>query len=311
VDSNQDKVQTALIVPCFNEASRLELARFRSFLESNADVKLVFVDDGSTDSTLDVLNDFCHEQPRQIEVLSLKNNCGKSEAIRQGFLHCSGGRRNRSGNSYRYLGFLDADLATPLNEMNRAVEIAQRRPDVALVSGSRIELSGHHVHRRRKRQLLGKAFSTVASMALGLSIRDTQCGAKLFRNTDKVRTVFRSPFLDRWLFDVEIFARLKIEFGKRCHDRIYEMPLESWREVEGSKLRARDFLKAPINLAKLIFFYRRWGAQYRQRMSSGPSVQPQVQAALTSPPNVIPMASAAVNKQGVVEVSQKTNKRAA
>lgn len=289
----------------------MELAKFRGFLETNGDIKLVFVDDGSSDSTHDLLNDFCHELPRQVEFLSLKNNCGKSEAIRQGFLHCSGGRRRRSGNPYRFIGFLDADLATPLQEMRRAVEIAQRRPDVILVSGSRITLSGHYVHRRRKRQLLGRIFSTVASKTLGMSIRDTQCGAKLFRNTDKVRSVFGSPFLDRWLFDVEIFARLKIEFGKRCHDKIYELPLECWREVEGSKLKAGDFLKAPIQLAKLIYFYRRWGAEYRRRLSSGAWGQPQVQVAITSQPTVIPIASAAANKQDVVGEPPKTNKRAA
>jgi hypothetical protein len=102
-------------------------------------------------------------------------------------------------------------------------------------------------------------FATAASLVLGLPIYDTQCGAKLFRVLPGTRDLFIEPFLTRWLFDVEIIARL-IRSRRQTTlpqpaDIIYEFPLSEWRDVKGSKVRPKDFVTAFIELATI---YRRY-----------------------------------------------------
>ena len=104
-------------------------------------------------------------------------------------------------------------------------------------------------------------FSLAASGVLGVPIYDTQCGAKLFRADDVCREVFRTPFLSRWIFDVEIFARYFHLLGL-SGTSIFEHVLEQWHEVGGSKLRGRDFLRAPLELMRTFWIYRvrKWHA---------------------------------------------------
>jgi hypothetical protein len=86
-------------------------------------------------------------------------------------------------------------------------------------------------------------------------VYDSQCGAKLFRTTDAVRGVFSTPFLSRWIFDVEILARFikkkEMEFLPKPEVLLYELPLPEWNDVGGSKLRARDFLSALFDLVRI------------------------------------------------------------
>ena len=100
---------------------------------------------------------------------------------------------------------------------------------------------------RPLRHYLGRLFATCASLAIGLPIYDTQCGAKIFRTTERLRQVFRTPFRVNWTFDVEILARFllleRISGGPATRDRFVEYPLERWGDVPGSKLKGRDFFR--------------------------------------------------------------------
>ncbi len=102
------------------------------------------------------------------------------------------------------------------------------------------------------RKCLSWAFSIVASWGLGLKIHDTQCGAKMFRVSDEIRSLFQEPFSDRWIFDVEILARLVRARRAAGHTRtaevIFELPLERWHDVSGSKVRLRDFFGSVLGL---------------------------------------------------------------
>jgi hypothetical protein len=104
---------------------------------------------------------------------------------------------------------------------------------------------------------------------LGLPLRDTQCGAKTFRANELTEFLFSEPFRSRWLFDVELFARYLIAVGKQSADsRLYEMPLDAWSEVPGSKLKSADFLKAIWELGVIYWEYftsSRWEVRYRNR----------------------------------------------
>jgi dolichyl-phosphate beta-glucosyltransferase len=130
------------------------------------------------------------------------------------------------------------------------------RPTMA-VFGSRVKRLGTDIVRKPSRHYLGRVFSTVASLVVGLPVYDSQCGAKIFRK-EYVIPLFGEPFLTNWLFDVEILARLRRDYGvERTTRSIYEAPLCEWKEVGGSKLRFTQALKAPIDLLRIYHAYRR------------------------------------------------------
>ena len=86
---------------------------------------------------------------------------------------------------------------------------------------------------------------------------DTQCGAKLFRTSDSMKEIFGQPFLSRWIFDVEIIARFVRQRGRDAAARaIYELPIRSWHDVKGSKVRSTDFIRALKDLWKIHRAYR-------------------------------------------------------
>lgn len=174
-----------LVVPCFNEAARLDAARFAAFAARHPTVRFLFVDDGSTDETLQRLQALRVEDPARFSVLRMPENRGKAEAVRRGMLHALAGPST-------YVGFWDADLATPLDEIPAFVGALEDNPAVRVVLGSRVRLLGRSVDRQTLRHYLGRVFATAASLTLGLPVYDTQCGAKLFRNGEAVRA-FRQP----------------------------------------------------------------------------------------------------------------------
>lgn len=235
--------QTVLVVPCFNEEARLPVAAFQRFAMRWPRIRFVMVDDGSRDRTSDLLASLAASRPRQFELLQLDENRGKAEAVRRGMVHAL---HTASG----YVGFIDADLAAPLEEVPRMIDVLDRRREVRAVVGSRLHLAGHAIRRRPLRRLLGRCFAAVATTLLGLPLRDTQCGLKLFRADDGMRRLFVDPFRSRWIFDVELLARLIAHEGlEAAVEQVYELPLERWSEVAGSKLRSGDFVKAVGELA--------------------------------------------------------------
>jgi glycosyltransferase involved in cell wall biosynthesis len=237
-----------IVVPCFNEALRLPARRLLDFAASQPRVTLLLVNDGSTDDTAGVLDRLAQRRPARISVLNLARNSGKAEAVRQGLLAAAA-----SGDDY--LGYWDADLATPLDDVLRFADVLDRRLDVQLVAGVRLPLLGRRVERRPLRRLLGRLFASAAGAVLGQPVCDTQCGAKLLRWGPAMDQIIREPFLSRWIFDVELMARLQATCGE-LERSVYELPVETWRDVGGSKVRPRDFLRAARELAQIGWRYR-------------------------------------------------------
>jgi glycosyltransferase involved in cell wall biosynthesis len=235
-----------VVVPCFNEAERLDLREFRASLAREPALRYIFVDDGSADRTAEILAGFAAEQPGRAELLKLERNGGKAEAVRRGVLYAADRRAD-------LIGYWDADLATPLGAIPSFVAVFAD-PTVAFVMGSRVQLLGKQVHRRPSRHYIGRIFATAVSRLLDLRVYDTQCGAKLLRATPEMLEAFARPFQLRWCFDVELLARLLGQQERGVFDvyrQCAELPLQAWRDVGGSKLGPGQFPKIALELLRL------------------------------------------------------------
>ncbi|MCZ6835698.1 MAG: glycosyltransferase [Planctomycetota bacterium] len=239
---------TSIVIPCFNEADRLDVETFKTFASNHADIHFQFVDDGSADRTTEVLESLVQTNPHTFHFLRLEKNSGKGEAVRQGVLEAL-------RTSPALVGYWDADLSTSLDEIPRFIETMQQREELVAVIGSRVRSLGRKIERRMLRHYVGRVFATLAALTLGLGVYDTQCGAKLFRVTDDLPRLFESPFQSRWVFDVELLARLRklapdSEKGQFMAT-ILELPLLAWKDVEGSKLRLHHAIGGFLDLLRI------------------------------------------------------------
>lgn len=250
--------QTIIVVPVYNEALRLNLAAFRLFLEQNAGFSFLFVDDGSQDQTAAMIQKFQSEHPcgDRLSLLQMPCNQGKAEAVRAGMTHAM-------GRGAQYMGYWDADLATPLAALPRFLEVFKKQQGVTLVMGARVKLLGRHIKRYPWRHYLGRVFATFASLTLGLAVYDTQCGAKVFKITEETRLVFEKKYQSRWIFDVEMLARfckshaaLLSGSNANVSDCIYELVLDQWEDKAGSKVNLKAYVRSVYDLAYVFFQYR-------------------------------------------------------
>jgi glycosyltransferase involved in cell wall biosynthesis len=230
-------MKTTIVVPCFNEEKRLNAKAFEDFVRADASCSFLFVNDGSRDGTAALLAELCQRRPDQLRWMSLEKNSGKAEAVRRGMLEAF-------GTGATYVGFWDADLSTPLEEIPLFVAVLESKPDCDLVMGARVRLLGLEIERRPTRHYLGRVFATVASQVLRLPVYDTQCGAKLFRSTPEGPALFAEQFCTRWIFDVEILARMIVARGSLPKNAVRELPVRRWIDVPGSKVKPKDFLRA-------------------------------------------------------------------
>jgi glycosyltransferase involved in cell wall biosynthesis len=232
---------TTVVVPCYDEAERLRLDGFAPLIDGGA--RILFVDDGSRDQTRVVLGRAVLRWPERAEVLALPANSGKAEAVRQGLLQAVQGGPD-------VVGYLDADLATPAEEMLRLRD-ALEAAGADAVLGARVALLGRDIQRRAARHYFGRVFATVASAVLGMAVYDTQCGAKLFRRTPALERALTEPFHSRWAFDVELLGRI-------LPARVIEVPLETWHDVKGSKISPVEMVRAGLELGRIGLELRRW-----------------------------------------------------
>lgn len=228
-----------VVVPCYNEEQRLKEQEFLPLLAREG-VELLFVDDGSTDGTAALLKTIQLHGGERVHVLLLAQNGGKAEAVRQGML-----RALELG--AKVVAYMDADASTPASEMLRLLAAMAER-DVDVVMGARVQLLGSDVRRHRWRHYLGRVFATTASMILQLPVYDTQCGAKVFRDVPPLRDALREAFASRWVFDVELLARLLTGSPALGRERFLEIPLGQWRDIGGSKLGLPSMLRSGAEL---------------------------------------------------------------
>lgn len=219
----------AIVIPCYNEQNRLNKTEFVQFANSHSDIHFIFVNDGSSDKTRDVIEEI-KSAAKNLELLQLNKNHGKGEAVRQGILHAL------KNDDFGYIGYLDADLSTSLDEFYYLCKYCiQNNAD--FIFGSRIKKLGADIKRSFLRHISARMIVTFIDKKFGLGYYDTQCGAKLFKSFI-LKDIVNQPFSSKWFFDIEIFLRLKAT-GKNYSG--IEYPLKKWHTVDGSKLNIFSF----------------------------------------------------------------------
>ena len=237
-----------IVIPCYNEGKRLPLDEFHSFFQDYPDVLICFVNDGSRDDTVKVLEELKVKNQEQVDVISYPNNVGKGEAVRRGVQHCN------SLYDHLHIAYLDADLSTSLQECLKLREYLHE--PIEFCFGSRIRLVGTYIERKKRRWLIGRVIATFISQMLRVNVYDTQCGCKLFTKALSVR-LFQDQFISRWLFDVEIMFRMLTLYGReRALKKMREVPLTSWIDKEVSSVKVSYIFKLWFDLYQIHKMYR-------------------------------------------------------
>lgn len=240
-------MKNVIIIPCYNEAGRLKFDAFQQFIDTYSDYTLCFVNDGSKDETLDQLEAFANGQEDKIKVYNMPENGGKAEAVRSGMNYIM------DNYSVETIGFLDADLATGFDDYKILVNILVSK-DQKMVFGSRKMETAEDIDRSAFRKLASGIIGLMIKIIIGLPIKDSQCGAKVFQ-VPTAKYVFRKSFMSRWLFDVEMFIRIKNLFDNSTMEYIKEVAVTDWEEVEGSHITLNDSLKFPKELLEIGYAY--------------------------------------------------------
>jgi dolichyl-phosphate beta-glucosyltransferase len=224
-----------LVVPMYNEAKRIaaSIKTLGASALSSDRVGFVFVDDGSTDNTVNAARAAIAEFGlAQAQVLVLKANLGKGGAVRAGMLTAAA--------SAHYVGYLDADLSLDPSDVAAAFT-RMRASDAEVLVGDRIVDA---THQPKLRRLASLTFRSLAAIAAPTGVRDTQCAMKLFR-ANVARNVFEPLQTNGFGFDVEVLVR-----ARAIGARVDELPI-AWTHTEGSSVNAaaesyrmmRDVLK--------------------------------------------------------------------
>lgn len=210
----------SIVVPAFNEAVRIgvSLQKIDEFMrDSSMTYELIVVDDGSTDETSAVID---QSRVKALRLIRNDRNHGKGYTVRQGVLAATG----------NYVLFTDADLSAPIEELSKLIDVALNEGADIVIGSRAVDRSYIEKHQSRFRELGGIAFNLMVRSILGLQLRDTQCGFKLFHR-QKSRRIFERVTTYGFGFDPELLF-----MAKRQGLRIREVPVR-WSHSEGSKVR--------------------------------------------------------------------------
>jgi len=212
--------QLSIVIPAYNESARIEatLGRVMECVETQGwDAEVLVVDDGSRDSTPEIIQTWMQRYPR-LHLIKNEGNRGKGYSVRNGLLQAAGD----------IVMFTDADLSAPMEEAERLFAAIHSGADVAI--GSRwLDKQRQTIHQPLYRRFFGRCFNWVTRMVMGLPFKDTQCGFKAFKRS-AAQVIFRLQRIERWGFDPEIlFIAQKLGY------EIREVPV-TWGHDERSRM---------------------------------------------------------------------------
>ncbi|HPP87657.1 MAG TPA: glycosyltransferase family 2 protein [bacterium] len=217
--------QISIVIPVYNETQRIDNSLFELkdyFSNFKYDYEIIFVDDGSSDNTAEKLEKFINNNLlKKFKLLKLPKNCGKGAAVKHGML-------NAMDNSDLYF-FMDADLSTPLSEINKFIEYYETHKTDILIGSRSLADSNVVVHQKIYRELMGKIFNKILKILIFTEFIDTQCGFKLFSPRAR-KKIFKNLKIQRFAFDVEI-----VFLAKKYNISIEELPV-TWVNKENSRV---------------------------------------------------------------------------
>ena len=239
VPANQTHVSSpslSIVIPAYNESARIEHALERVLAcvaERHWNAEVLVVDDGSSDSTPDIVRRWMTAHPN-LHLINNEGNRGKGYSVRNGLLQATG----------QVVMFTDADLSSPIEEAERLFEALDAGADVAI--GSRwLDKQRQTTHQPLYRRFFGRCFNWVTRKVMGLPYKDTQCGFKAFKR-DAAQVIFRLQTIERWGFDPEILF-----IARKLGYKIVEVPV-TWGHDERSRISyLKDGMKMLEEMAQI------------------------------------------------------------
>jgi len=261
----------SIVIPAYNEQARLPRTVLETILwctSRGLSFELIIVDDGSRDETL-ALSRLFEESDARVRALACPH-LGKGAAVRMGMLNAKG----------RFVLFMDADGATPLDEIPKLLAAVEDRYDVAI--GSRVAKRPGEVEVRKPlhRLLIGRIFAALVTVFALDGISDTQCGFKMFRR-EAAAAIFSRQKLTGFAFDVEILF-----IARRLSLSIAEIPV-NWVAQPGSKVNLiADSVRMQWDLSRIRWVHRNLHpGQSAEGRGTGPALVPEQYASpLTTTP---------------------------
>jgi dolichyl-phosphate beta-glucosyltransferase len=242
------KLNLFMIVPCFNEEKRINLDYWNKLAEL-PNVHWVFVNDGSSDGTKSLLNQITNSS-----VINLERNSGKAEAIRKGILETF----NKNQSEIFQFGYLDADSAFEIEDIKNVIKLSYSKEQTYdSYWGSRVALSGRNITRKNLRHILSRILITIFGYRMGNLPYDPQTGFKVFKFDKEQMAIFDRNFGTKWFVDIEILLRFKYVNSKEM--KIWEEPVNIWKDIEGSKIRGLELITVFKDIFKILFIIRKTG----------------------------------------------------
>lgn len=254
-------IDISIVIPAYNEQTRITptLETLFRFLDQQPwETEVLVIDDGSTDNTVQVVGDMQALYPR-LQLHAQPTNKGKGAAVKEGMLRAKG----------RLRLFLDADGATPPQEMLKLYNAIEQGADIAI--GSRALYSPDttiktHLHRR----LMGRIFNNIVNILVLPGIRDTQCGFKMFTQA-AAETLFPHQISQGFSFDVELLL-----LAQMASLDIVEVPI-NWTNIEGSKVDLiADSFSMILDILRFPYIHRSTRLEPlapKRKIEIGPSIQ--------------------------------------
>lgn len=221
----------SIVIPIYNEKNRLEegLEKIFSYIKSSKrKFEVIAVNDGSTDTTLQILKEL--KKKFNFQILLHPKNLGKGAAIQTGIFNAKGD----------LILFTDIDLSVPIYFVEKYIDEIEYAD---IVIGTREKEESQMVVRQFwAREAMGKFFIWVSNLILGVGVSDFTCGFKLFRKK-AAQAIFSKQQIKKWAFDAE-----SLFIAKKYYFKIKEVPVE-WTDKKGSKVRfPKDIVETLISL---------------------------------------------------------------
>lgn len=225
------KNNTGIAVPCFNEEFRIDLEYWKEIIRRESQISWCFIDDGSSDNTFSKLSELTIFP--NCSVIKLERNHGKGNAIRKGLIEIAA-----NNEQLKFLGYIDSDGAFTIDDVSNLICFSSKNPQFDAVFSSRVSLAGRNVDRKTSRHYIGRIIATFLTWDWKEAPYDTQSGFKIFLVDSALLESINYDFHTKWFIDVELICRLS-KFKKV---KIWEEPVNSWRDVEGSRIRLKSIL---------------------------------------------------------------------